>query len=205
MSFTLYRMRARRGELLYVGQSMRLPERVKQHRSDKVWWEEIDVIELQHFREQKALNEAERRAIILERPVHNKMWSASDFSPIVLPPKHPALTQPYVARAEVPRILGTDDITVGKAVRANILQAEGRRVCARSVVQMWMSVAPTGTMIRQLMTSLPESMTGRSRALCWMIGAYIADELGHEDTLNLQLKAAGLPRYPWSMPRGNIR
>jgi hypothetical protein len=205
VTYTLYRMRARRGELLYVGQSIRLPQRIKEHRKSKLWWESVDCIELEHFQSQEALDDAERRAIIFGRPLHNKMWSALDFSPIVLPPRHPALTQPDVPRCEVPRILGTDGITVGKAVRAKILQTEGRRVRARSVVEMWMSVAPVGTLIQQLITSLPEKMTGRSRALCWMIGDYIADELDHEETLNLQLDAAGVPKYPWAMSAGNIR
>lgn len=209
MSFTLYRMRARRGELLYVGQSMRLPERVKQHRSDKVWWEEIDAIELQHFREQKALNEAERRAIILERPRHNRMWSCSDFAPVVLPRRHATLTQPEIKRSDMPRILGTDERTISKAVRADILTGTRGHVRSAAAVQMWVAVAPLGLMCQQITTLMSgecgTDMTGRARAMCWLIGDLVAQDSSAVDTMNEHLRVAGLPRYPWAMSRGNIR
>lgn len=68
----VYRLFSAEGVLLYVGISMNVGERFKQHRGEKAWWPDVD-----HWTIQDAPTRAdafflEADAILTEHPLHNK-------------------------------------------------------------------------------------------------------------------------------------
>lgn len=70
---TLYRLHDTDGRLLYVGIAGNPGRRFEQHADDKPWWSEVARIDLRHFDDRGVALQAEKEAIIVERPVHNKM------------------------------------------------------------------------------------------------------------------------------------
>jgi hypothetical protein len=71
MSGALYRMFDSDGALLYIGASMRLPDRMYQHSLDKPWWREVNTIRVEHFDSRDEAFAAEALAITAENPKHN--------------------------------------------------------------------------------------------------------------------------------------
>lgn len=67
----LYRMFNTADELLYVGVTLRPVARLRDHSKDKDWWSEVATIRLQSFPNRTLLLEAERAAIVSERPRFN--------------------------------------------------------------------------------------------------------------------------------------
>ena len=67
----LYRFYSATGQLLYVGITMRPPERFKSHRDTKRWWSEVSGITVENYSNRVELERAERRAIQVERPQYN--------------------------------------------------------------------------------------------------------------------------------------
>lgn len=74
--YCLYRMFDDQNNLLYVGQSIRLAERMHQHSKDKSWWPP-QRIEIEQYENANALNDAERQVIQTEKPLHNVMHNKS--------------------------------------------------------------------------------------------------------------------------------
>lgn len=70
-SHTLYRFFASDGALLYVGKTKNPGRRLGEHRKDKPWWTSVARVDMEHFPTPAALDDAERRAIKDERPLHN--------------------------------------------------------------------------------------------------------------------------------------
>lgn len=68
---TLYRFYGNGGALLYIGITLNPGERWKRHRDDKPWWTEVTNITLEQHPTRQAALEAERLAIVAERPAHN--------------------------------------------------------------------------------------------------------------------------------------
>lgn len=68
---TLYRMFDATGRLLYVGITLDVGQRFTDHKREKSWWADIEVIRLQQYGSRKELEEAERVAIATENPAHN--------------------------------------------------------------------------------------------------------------------------------------
>ena len=68
---TLYRFFATDGFLLYIGVTQRTPERWARHAYDKPWWREVATITLAQFATRGEAEQAERRAIAIEQPLHN--------------------------------------------------------------------------------------------------------------------------------------
>lgn len=68
---TLYRFFDRDGRLLYVGIAGNPGRRWTRHASGKLWWGDVNRAELAHFASREAALDAEREAIIAERPIHN--------------------------------------------------------------------------------------------------------------------------------------
>ena len=83
----LYRFYDTAGELLYVGVTVHLPNRLTDHRHTKPWWTHADRITLEHYPTRAAVLEAERTAIQKERP----KWNVVHNRP-------PALTRPPATR-----------------------------------------------------------------------------------------------------------
>lgn len=82
---TLYRFYDRSDSLLYIGISMTPWERFRQHRHDKPWWDDIVTIRKEEHPTRQAVLEAEKAAIIAEKPqhniVHNRGRSAATITP----------------------------------------------------------------------------------------------------------------------------
>lgn len=68
----LYRFFDASGDLLYIGITLNPAGRWKQHREDKPWWEEVADITIETYPDRPSVLEAERKAIITERPRYNK-------------------------------------------------------------------------------------------------------------------------------------
>lgn len=76
--FVLYRFFDRYGNLLYIGQSISIAQRIGSHRHDKKWWKEVVGITLERgFINQIDVTQAERDAIIAESPRYNVTHNAS--------------------------------------------------------------------------------------------------------------------------------
>lgn len=69
---TLYRFYDDENRLLYIGITVNPAGRFGRHSDDKDWWASVARIAMQPFPDRASVLEAERRAIITERPKHNK-------------------------------------------------------------------------------------------------------------------------------------
>lgn len=67
----LYRFYSATGQLLYVGITWNPPTRFQSHRRTKSWWRDVAGITIEHYDSRSDLENAERRAIQVERPLHN--------------------------------------------------------------------------------------------------------------------------------------
>lgn len=91
----LYRFWDAKGELLYIGITLRLAGRIAAHRIEKEWWSSVSRITIEHHESRPSALEAEAAAIRAERPrwnvIHNSErddrpatlqsapWSAEDM------------------------------------------------------------------------------------------------------------------------------
>jgi predicted GIY-YIG superfamily endonuclease len=71
-SFHLYRHYDKDGNLLYVGISWTILQRLRQHEKGSFWFKEVDSIKLEKYSSREASLAAERKAILAERPRYNK-------------------------------------------------------------------------------------------------------------------------------------
>ena len=78
---TLYRYFDAEGRLLYVGVTTGHLGRTLQHSLAALWWTDAASCTLEHFTDEAAMREAERVAIIAERPIHNRTFSVDWNSP----------------------------------------------------------------------------------------------------------------------------
>ena len=69
---TLYRL-YNDDTLLYVGISVRVETRLKEHQAGKVWWADVTRYELSHYPSRESVLAAEYVAIKTEFPVYNKV------------------------------------------------------------------------------------------------------------------------------------
>lgn len=67
----LYRFYGAGGTLLYIGITNSIPVRLKAHDKGKPWWTGVTNITVEHYPDRRAVLEAERRAIVTERPLYN--------------------------------------------------------------------------------------------------------------------------------------
>lgn len=72
----LYRMYDGEENLLYIGISVSPITRTGQHYSEKEWFREVCLIELEWFDDVKSAQQAESIAIRRERPMHNIISAA---------------------------------------------------------------------------------------------------------------------------------
>jgi hypothetical protein len=106
---TLYRFYNDAGELLYVGITHRPQERFSHHRAFSSWWEVAATSRLERFPTRAEAENAERRAILTEVPVHNVAGTSS-----------PARQEP---RAVVPgAALGLAEIAEVLGVSVNVVR-----------------------------------------------------------------------------------
>ena len=99
----LYRFYDRTDVLLYVGITMDLPKRFKQHRQAKPWWLAVTRVDVDHFESRRAALAAEKAAIRDESPLyndqHNEFVHATEATPEVAQP------EPAVPVGEIFRFL----------------------------------------------------------------------------------------------------
>jgi predicted GIY-YIG superfamily endonuclease len=67
----LYRFFDDQGALLYIGLTVNLPTRLRDHHHGKAWWQSVARMTVQRYPTRAEVVEAERLAIIAERPIHN--------------------------------------------------------------------------------------------------------------------------------------
>lgn len=68
----VYRMFNEVGDLLWVGQSMSVPARLANHRSEhQDWWPEVATVTVTHYTGRRAAAAAEYEALLNESPRHN--------------------------------------------------------------------------------------------------------------------------------------
>lgn len=69
--WAVYTFRDPDGTVLYVGQSMRLAERMSSHKREKEWWPEIETIEVDHVGSKNDACVLEKQLIEKFDPLHN--------------------------------------------------------------------------------------------------------------------------------------
>ena len=103
MTHVLYRFYSATGQLLYVGITANPPTRFKAHRSTKEWWTQVVGITLENYSTREDLANAERRAIQVERPLHNIVHAKRETTNVIRDPEleptddGPALTDEDLA------------------------------------------------------------------------------------------------------------
>lgn len=70
-SHWVYRLRSIEGDLLYLGYTSNLAARLCDHEAQKPWWDEVTEIVTSRYPSRGSALDAERAAILLEKPVHN--------------------------------------------------------------------------------------------------------------------------------------
>ena len=73
----LYRAFNGQGQLLYIGITLNPAMRFSQHGYGQPWWTDVAEIEMQQFPSREAVMEAERSAILDEKPMHNVLHNKS--------------------------------------------------------------------------------------------------------------------------------
>jgi hypothetical protein len=73
MSACIYRCYDKEGNLLYVGLSRDAIIRSAAHSAQSAWYPNVAVMKIEKFSSREDAEEAERRAIAAENPLHNKM------------------------------------------------------------------------------------------------------------------------------------
>lgn len=117
---TLYRLSNDAGELLYIGISETVMQRFAQHH-DKPWWSEVAAIRIEHFPSRHLAAEAERCAIMAERPRYNVVYNRANRAArlvaaaveLIKPPREPVA---QIALPPVPCWLCHEDITTRRSV-----------------------------------------------------------------------------------------
>lgn len=69
---TVYRFYGAAGDLLYVGKTLGYEARLSTHKSASPWWPLVKRIDLERFDDEGVMRDAERLAILAERPRFNR-------------------------------------------------------------------------------------------------------------------------------------
>lgn len=144
-TFALYRFYGSGGTLLYIGVTGSLPRRLGQHNEDKNWWAGVARVEVEHYPSRTAVLEAEKRAIVAEKPLYNgthndagSRWkAAAPAKPTPAPPRRP--TPEEIRRIEtrswrLGKVVGLSDAAVEVLKLADPAEADGLRAMAREAL-----------------------------------------------------------------------
>jgi len=77
----LYRAFDSSNRLLYVGISGKWSERLHQHERESEWMELTDYVKIERFDTRQEVSEAEKLAIVNEKPIYNKQYNQEWESP----------------------------------------------------------------------------------------------------------------------------
>lgn len=130
----LYRFFGAGGTLLYIGITNSIPTRLKAHNRDKPWWLGVSRIEVEHYPSRQAVLEAERRAIIAEKPLYNQQhnraapWEQVDTArdSYVEVVREALGDEVMDARIEDERLVGTPEDLIPLSIAAIELES---RIC----------------------------------------------------------------------------
>lgn len=78
---TLYRFYDQAEQLLYVGITNSPSRRFAEHQDGKEWWPTIASVKLEHFPSRQQALDAERAAIVNEKPLRNIQHNANGWQP----------------------------------------------------------------------------------------------------------------------------
>lgn len=130
----LYRHFDKDDVLLYVGVSLRVLQRLGQHKANSHWFVRIAKVTLENYDSREAVLEAERQAILSEKPLHNyqREKKAAGRSTLLAkptreesPPTKPDLSRAYLVNRmvqfkplykaqEVSKLLGINTVQIHK-------------------------------------------------------------------------------------------
>ncbi len=96
MRHQLYRHFDAAGQLLYVGISLSAVARLAAHKGSAHWYDQITSVSIEQCESREALLDAEREAILAERPLHNVVFGSARPRPKPRPAPEPA-PEPYKA------------------------------------------------------------------------------------------------------------
>lgn len=114
----LYRMYDEGGSLLYVGISLRMAQRLSEHRADKEWWPEIGTVKLEHFDQRNKAEEAERHAIARENPRYNIRRPPVLAAPVKPPTLSPKVLKSWYSIREVASAVHQSESVILAAMHA---------------------------------------------------------------------------------------
>ncbi|QDF19934.1 endonuclease [Mycobacterium phage ThetaBob] len=77
----LYRIFDSSEQLLYVGASLHIFQRISSHRKNILWWKDATTIRMERFDSEQELLDAEVMAIQFERPLHNVIYRGFRHKP----------------------------------------------------------------------------------------------------------------------------
>lgn len=121
----LYRFYGAGGTLLYIGITNHLPRRLGQHHDEKAWWHGVSEVKVEHYPSREAVLEAERRAIIAEKPLYNDKHNQAGRWPTGTAPAAPSsqLT-PICMGCELPIPAGDGTLHIVMAEVQKVQRAE---------------------------------------------------------------------------------
>lgn len=125
----LYRFYSGDGQLLYIGITIDVERRWKQHASSAVWWHLRARHAVEHFPSRAEAETAERAAVRAEKPLYNYVYSAPDSGlkrGYVRPEQRPRQPQPA---AVVPEPWRPNDVQEAALLAVRQLADEADRQC----------------------------------------------------------------------------
>lgn len=129
----LYRMYGLKGDLLYVGITFSMLQRLWEHRGSQPWWPEVATIKIEHFDDRAAALEAEAEAIQIERPRYNVMLQARTEASTLLPGvDSEAVRRLKLAVAARRRAETAETAAVIAAIQDGVTQVDVARILGRS-------------------------------------------------------------------------
>lgn len=130
MAYYLYRHFSKNGELLYIGISKNHNSRICDHEKNSPWFGKIHKIDIQIYKTQKLVIEAEKNAIIKERPKYNLKHHPD--KKISMPPKNPRgerffFTADYETAEWIKKECESTGLSPSSFIRAVVYRAASER------------------------------------------------------------------------------
>lgn len=120
----LYRHYDAQGVLLYVGVSLNAVGRLADHKRAAPWFCKISRVTVEHYASREAALEAERLAIVAEKPLHNVQFNAAVNPP---PPRNSMEARfefllPVADRRELAALASKSGLSAADLVRLSLYQ-----------------------------------------------------------------------------------
>lgn len=130
-SCCVYRFYDADGCLLYIGMSTCIAERISAHQSSADWFPTCTKLTIEHFEERSCAVDAERKAIIFEKPAYNVQHNVRDVLGVETPTPEIKIGDimtvndliTYLGEDQVATALGVSRKAVRVAARKGVLAA----------------------------------------------------------------------------------